>query len=224
MEIDWLYLAFPGNLMNWHQMCLDGEEKGLDDVRSHKRRYRFEVRSKEWMVEELRDWLKDKHKWREKRKYKLIQAYSFEVITPALEAVSKGSEVEQSHACREMNPAAIYLREKMCQARKSNITQRGYKQVTNLMHVGMKKTVDLSKSLLIRPVTKWMDKGRPDLIQPRTLQNPKSEAMGLVFSVLCKTKQYYQREAPDYQAKLHTSFMFILLSTPRRAWIDSLTE
>lgn len=34
-----------------------------------------------------------------------------------------------------------------------------------------------------------MDKGRPDLIDPKTLQIPESEAMGQVFFFLCKKKQ-----------------------------------
>jgi hypothetical protein len=57
------------------------------------------------------------------------QAYLFGVTAPALGASPKGSEgerCEQSHACREITPIAIYLREQMCQARKSNITQRGH--------------------------------------------------------------------------------------------------
>lgn len=66
---------------------------------------------------------------------------SFEA-TPALRAFSKGSEDEESHACREMIPIAIYLRERICQARKSNITERNLKQVTCLIYVGMTKTVD----------------------------------------------------------------------------------
>ena len=92
-------------------MGLDGEEKEYDDVRSHKRRHRFEVQSKGWLVEELQTWLKDQHK---KIKIKIYtnpeeQAYSSEVTTPVLKAFSKGSEGEESHACRELNPTAIYL-------------------------------------------------------------------------------------------------------------------
>ena len=58
------YLAFPGSLTCWHQMCLDGE-KEWNGVRSHRRQYKFEV----WSVEEFLVWLKDKQFFKNKWKW-----------------------------------------------------------------------------------------------------------------------------------------------------------
>ena len=118
---------------------------------------------------------------------------------PALGAFSKGSEGEQSHACRELTPIAIYLRE-MCQARKSNITQRGYNKWLTWRMLGWrwlltKMTCEYVYSL-DQSRNQWT---RGDLIDAKTLQNPETEAMGLVFFFLCKTKQYYQIVSLNYR-------------------------
>lgn len=90
-------------------MCLDGEEKkGEGDVRSHKRRYSFEVQLKGWMVVGLHKRLVEEQNM---ENFKKMQAYSFEATTPALREFLKGSVCEQSHACRKITPPAIYLRE-----------------------------------------------------------------------------------------------------------------